>query len=158
MTFYGSTEKDGSNATVVMLTCRRAKALCSKHASCATEQLGTLDPPATPTFREFVEGSFTALVMPQFRPATRVRYEALFRQGLLDHFGALRLDAVGPDAVLSFAAKLATREVQMKGPVMLLKTVLRAATELGLLSVMPRVPRVWTESRKLPDAPSPGGR
>lgn len=110
--------------------------------------------PATPTFREFVEGSFTALVMPRFRPATRVRYEALFRQGLLDHFGAMRLDAIGPDAVHSFAAKLATRDVQMKGPVMLVKTVLRAATDLELLSVMPRVPRVWTDSRKLPDAPS----
>ena len=118
-------------------------------------KLGTLDArPATPTFREFVDGSFTALVMPKFRPATRVRYEALFRQGLLEHFGALRLDAVGVDAVLSFAAKLAEREVQKKGPVMLLKTVLRAATELGLLSNMPRVPHVWTESRKLPDAPS----
>ena len=120
-------------------------------------RLGTLDVrPATPTFREFVDGAFKALIMPRFRPATRVRYEALLRQGLLDHVGAMRLDAIGPDAVHSFAATLAKRGVQMKGPVMLLRTVLKAATDLELLSVMPRIPRVWTESRKLPDSPSQG--
>lgn len=107
---------------------------------------------ALPTFKEFVAGPFTTMIMPRFKKSTRVRYKALFGQGLVDHFGGLRLDEVA-SAVLSFAASLARRKVQAKGPVMLIKTVLRSAVELGFLESMPHVPRVWKDSKKLPDAP-----
>ncbi len=115
---------------------------------------GTLiERPPAPTFRAFVEGSFRSLRMPHFRASTRVRYEALLRQGLLGHFGTMRLDAIGADAVHGFAAKLAERGVQCKGPLMLIRTILRAANELGMLDEMPRIPRLWKEGRKVPEAP-----
>ncbi len=115
---------------------------------------GTLsERPAVPTVREFVEGLFRSTRMPTFRPATRTRYEALLRQGLLAHFGGLRLDELGPHNVHAYAAKLAERGVQAKGPVVLLRTIARAALDLGLIDAMPTIPRVWKDSRKLPDAP-----
>ncbi len=110
--------------------------------------------PATPTFRSFVEGSFRELRLPHFRQSTRTRYEALLGQGLLDHFGSMRLDAISNDAMHAFAAKLAARKVQLKGALTLLGTILRSAFELGLLDTMQRIPRLWKESRKLPSAPS----
>ena len=111
--------------------------------------------PTTPTFRSFVEGSFRELRMPHFRQSTRTRYEALLEQGLRDHFGSMRLDAISNDAIHGFAgAKLAKRKMQLKGALTLLGTILRAAFELGLLDAMPRVPRLWKESRKLPSAPA----
>lgn len=112
--------------------------------------LDTKDP--LPTFGAFVDGAFKTTIMPRFRKATRVRYKALFGQGVLDHFGGLRLDDVA-DGVLPFAALLAERKVQSKGALTLVKTVLRSAVELGFLESMPHVPRVWKDSRKLPDSP-----
>jgi integrase len=65
----------------------------------------------------------------------------------------MRLDEIQAPAVNSFAGALAKRGVQSKGPVMLLKTVLRAGVRAGRLTVMPEIPRVWEESGKLPDSP-----
>ncbi len=108
---------------------------------------------AKPTFSAFVEGSFKALRMPHFRPATRVRYEALLRQGLLDHFRPLRLDEITQDSVHSYAAKLNARGVSTKAGIMFLRTILKSACELGVVDEVPKLPRLWKESRKLPDAP-----
>lgn len=116
---------------------------------------GTLEPPAlVPTFKEFVEGAFASKVMPRFKKSTRVRYEALLRQGIAEYFGPLRLDQVG-DALKGYAAELAGRNVQGKGPCSFVKTILRAAVELKVLAVMPIITRVWKEPKKLPGAPSP---
>ncbi len=109
---------------------------------------------AAPTFKDFVTGSFTVTMMPRFRRATRVRYLALLGQGLMDHFGSMHLDKIGVDDAHAFAGTLAKRKVQCKGPIMLLKTVLRSAVQLGVLTTAPRIPRLWNDSKKLPDAPS----
>jgi integrase len=116
---------------------------------------GTLETrAAAPTLKEFVNGSFALQIMPRFRKATRVRYTALLGQGLMEHFGALHLDEIRPQHVHAFAAELAKRKVQSKGAVMLLKTILRSAVDLGVLAQAPSVPRVWSEAKKLPDAPT----
>ena len=116
-------------------------------------RFGTLEPkPVMQTFKQFVEDTFVPKVMPRFKKSTRVRYEALLRQGLLDHFGAVPLDQVA-DGVVGYAGELARRKVQAKGPCTFVSTILRAAVDAGILPVMPRIPRVWKEPKKLPGAP-----
>ena len=97
--------------------------------------------PACLTYRAFVEGPFKAEHMPGFRPATRVRYDALHRQSLMAFFGDKPLDAITTGDIRAYAAALQTRKVQTKGPVTLVRTVLRAAKESGHLDVLPEVPR-----------------
>ncbi len=59
-----------------------------------------------PTFGAFVEGTFTRLYMPRYRPATRKRYEELLGQGILATFGTKRLDAIGTTTLRAFVAEL----------------------------------------------------
>jgi len=92
--------------------------------------------------------------MPQYRPATRQRYSALFKQHLLNAFGSKSLDDIGQKEVRAFAGGLQQRGIQVRPLVNLVRTVLRAAFELGLLESMPDVPRLEREGRKLPEAPS----
>lgn len=106
------------------------------------------------TFASFVEGTFTGLYMPRYRPATRERYEGLLRQGILETFGAKRLDAIEPSTLRAFLASRLERRVQPKGPVNFVRTVLRAAVESGALEAMPEFPKLPRQGRKLPDAPS----
>jgi len=106
------------------------------------------------TFGAFVEGTFRRLYLPRYRPATRGRYEALLKQGVLDAFGAMRLSDVGTMAIRGFAARLCERKVQPRGPVNFVRTVLRAAVEAGALANVPVFPPVPRQGRKLPDAPS----
>ncbi len=125
----------------------RLRGLLAKH--------GTLEPrQAAPTFRQFVEGDFERLFMPRYRPATRVRYTAVFRQGLLDALGSKRLDEIGTPAFRAYGAELANRHVQVKPALALARSVLRAAVEIGKLERMPELPKLFKDSRKLPDAPS----
>jgi integrase len=111
---------------------------------------------ATLTFGEFARGPFEVMFMPGFRPATQVRYRALLRQSLLAFFGGKRLDAITPQDIRAFAATLNERRVQTKGPLGLVRTLLRTAHEGGHLDAVPPFPSgLVRTSRKLPDAPSP---
>lgn len=117
---------------------------------------GVPESPAEPataalTFRSFVEGSFRELYMPRYRPSTRERYAALFRQSVLEFFGHLELDRVDGTRLRAFAAQLSSRGVQVKGAVNLVRTVLRAANECGALPRLPELPRLVKATRKLPD-------
>ncbi len=107
-----------------------------------------------PTFATFVDGTFRRLYMPRYRPSTRVRYEALLKQGILDTFGAKRLDAIDAALLRAFVASLQERKVQARGPVDFVRTVLRAAVDSGALATMPAFPPTPRQGRKLPDAPS----
>jgi len=49
----------------------------------------------TPTLQEFVDSTCEASFMPGYKPSTQRRYRDLFRQGLLDELGTVRLDALG---------------------------------------------------------------
>lgn len=111
--------------------------------------------PPTTTFAHFVETKFRTVHMPAYcRPATRERYEALFRQGVLAAFGSKRLDEIGGIAVRAYEAELAARKVQARGHISLVRTVLRSAVDLGALEAMPALPPLPRQGRKLPDAPS----
>jgi integrase len=109
----------------------------------------------SPLFAAFVETKFRPVYMPTHcRPATRERYEAIFRQGVLDAFGSRRLDAIRAQEVRAYAAELAARRIQARNHLSLVRTVLRAAVEFGALDAMPDLPPLPRQSRKLPDAPS----
>ncbi len=108
----------------------------------------------TTTFSTFVDGTFSRLFLPRYRPATRVRYKALLKQGIRDTFGSKRLDSIDTATLRAFVATLQERKVQPRGPANFVRTVLRAAVETGALAAMPAFPPVPRQGRKLPDAPS----
>lgn len=111
--------------------------------------------PRAITFAEFIDTKFRPVHMPtECRPATRERYEALLRQGILAEFGARRLDEPWNMPMRQYAAKLTARGVQTRAHLTLVRTVLRSAVELGEISRMPDVPPLPRQSKKLPDAPS----
>jgi integrase len=107
------------------------------------------------TFAVFVEEQFKPVYMAsRCRPATRERYEALFKQGVLEAFGAKLLNEVTATAFRSYAAKLTARRVQAWPHLSLVRTVLKAAVEFGELEKMPELPPLPKRGRKLPEAPS----
>ena len=107
-----------------------------------------------PLLRDFVSTTFTELFLPRYRSTTRTRYKALFKQGLLDELGGKRLDAIGPMEFRAFSTKLSLRGIQLKGPLTLVRTVLRAAVEAGVLAELPKLPKLFKDSKKLPDSPT----
>jgi integrase len=85
----------------------------------------------------------------------QARYRELHAQRVLAFFGAKALDAIGPADFRAFAASLATDGVLAKGPITLVRTVVRAALESGLIDRIPDCPGgLVVTSRKVPDAPS----
>lgn len=111
--------------------------------------------PAMREVAEFVSGEFRSIHMAtRCRPATRERYEGLFRQGILKAFGGKRLDEIGASDIRAYTATLAARGVQVRGPLTLVRTVLRVAVEYGEFERFPDLPRLPREGRKLPDAPT----
>ncbi len=92
--------------------------------------------------------------MPRYRPATRKRYEALLRQELLAQLGSKRLDAIDARTLRASIASFAKRGVQPRGAVNLVRSILRAAVEVGELDDLPILPKPPSPGRKLPDAPS----
>jgi integrase len=94
--------------------------------------------------------------MSSFRPETRNRYSALLhRQGVLVHFGRMRLDEIDEMTVRAYATALIKRGLTIKGHINLVRTVMRCSVESGALANMPRWPaKLIKASRKLPDAPT----
>ena len=110
----------------------------------------------TVTYKIFVETTFEAQFMPNYRPATAERYRALHRQRVLAFFGDKPLDAIGAGDFRSFAADLSKAGIQAKGPITWVRSVLNAAVASGYLDEVPVLPRGLVKtSPKLPDAPSP---
>ena len=73
---------------------------------------GTLEVKRTaPTFSEFVRSTFEPLYLPKYRPATQVRYKALFGQGILTGIGATRLDNFGALTLRTYGAALLERGI-----------------------------------------------
>jgi integrase len=117
---------------------------------------GSPDPrPAAPTFAEFVETTFRPLHLKvKCRPATIERYEYLLKQGILDAFGSVRLDASFLSPTRAYVADLVARGVQPRPHVSFVRCVLRAAFELGALERLPDMPPLPKAGKKLPDAPT----
>jgi len=111
---------------------------------------------AAMTYAAFVSGAFEQLYMPTYRPATARRYRELHAQRVLAFFGTKALDAIGPGEFRAFAASLHTDGVHTKGPINLVRTVVRAAWESGVVDALPECPRgLIATGRKVADAPSP---
>lgn len=116
--------------------------------------LGTLEPKRqVPTLAAFARGQFAQLFMPKYRPSTRRRYDGML-PFLIGQLGRRPLDEIGARDARALAAELTARGVSTKPHVNLLKTILRAANELGVIDEVPRLPKLHGESRKLPDCPS----
>lgn len=110
---------------------------------------------AAMAYAAFVSGPFEQLYMPAYRPATARRYRELHAQRVLAFFGEKALDAIGPGDFRAFAALLHTDGVHTKGPINLVRTVVRAAWESGLIETLPECPRgLVVVGRKVADAPS----
>ncbi len=103
----------------------------------------------------FFTGDFEKHYMPSYSPATRTRYAALHRQRIKDFFGAMPLNEIDAKRYREFAAVLQTANVQVKGPLNLVRSVLRAANERGLIDSVPTMPKgLIKNSKKVPSAPS----
>ncbi len=151
------------DASVQFLTAARAEAKRLMENAARTGSPFAPPPKELPTVSKFVETYFRPIAMQQLRPGTRIRYEGIFAQGLLEHFGAMRLDAIDFAIVLAYAAELQkrqrarpfngkTRGIDPRGPVNLVKSVVRAAVDAGVLDAMPKLPS-FRQSKKLPEAP-----
>ena len=116
---------------------------------------GTAEPrPTVLTFATFVASVFTPFyAVSKCRSATRERYAALLKQGLLAHFGEKRLDEIGPGDFRMYAAGLAARGIGARAHLSLARTVLRAALEFGAIPKLPELPKLPKVGKKLPDAP-----
>ena len=141
------------DAAVQTATAARAEAERLMALAAATGEVTTTR--SMPTFAAFVAAEFRTVHMAtRCRPATRERYDALFRQGILGAFGSKRLDDIGAVDIRRYMTALAARGVQARGPVSLVRTVLRVAHEYGVLEKLPELPKLPPQSRKLPDAPT----
>lgn len=149
----GRRQRYSRDASIQSATGARAEAQRLKRL--AIETGSPYGRPPTMTFAHFVETKFRTVHMPAYcRPATRERYEALLRQGVLATFGSKRLDEIGGTAIRGYEAELAARKVQARGHISLVRTILRSAVDLGALEVLPDLPPLPRQGRKLPDAPS----
>jgi len=111
--------------------------------------------PAAMTYAKFVAGPFESLFMPRFRPATARRYRELHHQRVMAFFGKRPLAEIGAKDFRAFAARLHEDRVQTKGPITLVRSVLRAAHESGYLDEVPVCPSgLVSTSCKVPSAPS----
>jgi integrase len=144
-------------ASAVAEAARLMKRAAETGAPEAEEAPAPAEPPrATVTYGAFVAGAFERHYMPLYRPATAVRYRALHRQRVLAFFGSTALDSIGPAELRAFAATLHADGVQTKGPLNLVRTVLRASHESGLIPALPPFPGgLIVTGRKLVNAPSP---
>jgi integrase len=115
---------------------------------------GTLDPQTeVPTFAEFWEGQFTALVLPRYRPATIERYGRIFESDLREVVGRIRLDAIGAPESRALQVRVIERHADPRPQLALLRTVLREAFELEVIARAPRLPPLPPKPKKLPSAP-----
>jgi hypothetical protein len=118
---------------------------------------GTLEAERAPlTFEQFVNGDFTKLVLPRFKPSTREGYEQLLlasSHGLVALLGGKRLDAIGAADARAVEASAIARGARPRYALVCLRTVLRSAGELGALAHAPRLPKLPARSEKLPAAP-----
>ncbi len=107
------------------------------------------------TLASFYENTFAPKVLPLFRKNTRIRYEALWRQRVAKAFGDTPLDEINEASLRGFARSIELEKRKPKGPVGFLRTLLREASQLGLIKAAPQLPPgVIKDAKKLPDAPT----
>ena len=116
---------------------------------------GSVEPkPAAPTFAKFVDTVYRPIMTTRCRPATRERYEALLRQGVLAEFGNREVDQIRAEHLQTFESKLVARGVQARPHLSLARAVLRTAAETHTIESMPTLPKLPRKPGTLPDAPT----
>jgi integrase len=110
-------------------------------------------PPPPVTVAEFVAGDFAKVWMPKFARSTRIRYQALLDREILPRFGPMAIAAIDPKAAREWAVDLGKR-VNARHPLNMLRTILRAAMDSGIITAIPTPWPTGKRSKKLPEAPS----
>jgi len=109
--------------------------------------------PPVATVGAFIEETWKKLFLPRYRPATRIRYEAMLEHDILPRFKDHKLDQIGAMEVRALAAELKGRGVQSWPQTSFISSILRSAVEAGALAEMPKLPSHGKRCRKLPDCP-----
>jgi integrase len=147
----GRTQRCRQDARVQTAAGARAEA---ERLKLYTAEHGTLEAQVeVPTFTEFWNGQFGALVLPRYRPATVERYKRLFASDLRPVVGRTRLDAVGAPESRALQVRVIERGADPRPQLALLRTVLREAFELEVIARAPRLPPLPPKPKKLPAAP-----
>lgn len=118
---------------------------------------------AVPTFGTFIETHYRPVCLPGLRPGTAARYEGILRQGVFERFRHVPLDEINMALLVGYAAALEkqkrtrplrgrTHGIDPRGPINMIKSVVRAAVDVGVLPRMPDLPS-FREGVKLPGAP-----
>ena len=151
----GRTQRYCRDAEVQTLTAAKAEAQRLRLRAATSGTLVRAAP--SPTLSTFAASTAWAQhLATRCRPATRERYNDLLGQGMLAVLGPRRLDEMTPQDFRRFEASLRERGVQARGPLSLLRTLLRTAVAAGALAALPELPTLPPKSRKLPDAPDAG--
>jgi integrase len=108
------------------------------------------------TLRQFVERTYVPLYLRRLRPGTQERYDTILRLQVLPYFGSAPLDEIDGPMVRRFDAWLQT-ECGIKSPrhiVSMLRAVLRAAVDNGVLEELPAKLPTYRQAQKLPSCPT----
>ncbi len=139
-------------ATATAAEARRLMAFAAEHGYVKAEAPQP-EAAAALTFAQYVETTFTEKFLPTYKPSTARRYRDLFRQWVLEHLGTIPLTELDANRFREFALVLGRAGVQLKGPLTLVRTVLRAAVSTGDLKELPVLPALVKQSKKLPKGP-----
>jgi len=115
------------------------------------------EPASALKLADFYADDFAKLYMPGYRKATRVRYEALWRQRMRDFGGHRALSSFTTMTYREYHAELSKAGVKVKGPLNFLRTLLRAAEGCGKIATAPVFPKglIPSQKRKVGDPPEP---
>lgn len=140
--------------TATVAEARRLQALAAEHGRVEEEPTPTKKTGKGLTFAEFIAGDFETIFQPMYKTSTRRRYGDLNRQILIPEIGSTVMAAFGASEYRALGANLVKRGIQNKGPLNLVRTLLRAAHEVGTLDAVPNLPSLVRAPKKLPKAPS----
>jgi integrase len=108
--------------------------------------------PKGPLFSEAVAHFRRTRALTNLKPSTRVGYEQLLLRVVEPRFADLELTAITFDAVATMDAELATdglKPSSRRNAHVVVRSVLRAAIDLGLLVDMPRLPKLPKVGKKV---------
>lgn len=148
----GRTQRYRRDAAIQTMAGAKAEEQRLRFEAVTTGEIRRLEP--APTFAAFVAGDvWRGHLALRCRPETTKRYGDLFRQHLLATFGRVRLDQIDRRGLEGFEAVLVGRGIKARGPVSLVRSVLRVAVGAGVLHALPEMPPLPKASDTLPSAP-----
>lgn len=100
-------------------------------------------PIAVPTFNEMVETFLATKAVTALKPTTRIVYEEILETWLLPAFGKRLVDTIGYEDASQLDAAMVKEELspsRRRNVLVVLRSVLREATEAGKLPEFPKLP------------------